>query len=172
MVHSEIPGEPPDSARILEPIHHVVSAKRNMTTIQQSALLPYSAQDMFNLVNDIEAYPHFMDGCLGAEVISRNEREVVARLDLGKAGFKYSFTTRNLLQPPTSMEMQLLEGPFRQFSANWTFTPLKEDACKASLDMNFEFSSGLLNVALKSMFEASSRNLVNAVCKRADELYG
>lgn len=143
-----------------------------MTDIQQSALLPYSAQAMFDLINDIESYPQFMEGCLNAEVLQRSEDEVIARLDLGKAGLQYSFTTRNTLNPPLSMQMALQEGPFKSFSAHWTFTPLKEDACKASLDMHFEFKSGLLDVVLKNLFEASSRKLVTAVCKRADELYG
>lgn len=143
-----------------------------MTKIQQSALLPYSALSMFELVNDIASYPEFMDGCLGAEVLSQNEDEVLARLDLGKAGFKYSFTTRNHLQSPYTMVMELVDGPFKFFDARWTFTALKENACKASLEMQFEFQSGLLDLALKNIFDASCKNLVNAVCRRADELYG
>ena len=109
-----------------------------MTDIQQSALLPYSAQAMFDLINDIESYPQFMEGC----------------------------------KAPASMDMQLVEGPFRDFSARWTFTPLQADACKVNLDMHFEFESGLLDIVLKKLFESTSRNLVSAVCKRADELYG
>jgi ribosome-associated toxin RatA of RatAB toxin-antitoxin module len=83
-----------------------------VTHIQQNALLPYSAQAMFELVNDIASYPEFMDGCLGAEVLSQSETEVLARLDLGKAGLKYSFTTKNLLTPPDTMLMELVDGPF------------------------------------------------------------
>ena len=132
-----------------------------MTRIQQSALLPYSAGAMFELVNDIASYPEFMDGCLGAEVLSQEEHEVLARLDLGKAGLRYSFTTRNHLQPPTTMVMELVDGPFKYFDARWNFTELQQDACKASLDM-----------ALKSLFDAACKNLVNAVCRRADKLYG
>ncbi|MGA1740548.1 MAG: type II toxin-antitoxin system RatA family toxin [Pseudohongiellaceae bacterium] len=143
-----------------------------MTHIQQNALLPYSAQAMFDLINDIASYPQFMDGCLAAEVLHRSETEVLARLDLGKAGLKYSFTTRNTLDAPESMTMKLVDGPFKQFDARWKFTALTEDACKASLDMQFEFSSGLLDLALKNLFDSSCKNLVNAVCKRADKLYG
>ncbi|MBN4053358.1 type II toxin-antitoxin system RatA family toxin [Haliea sp. AH-315-K21] len=143
-----------------------------MTVIQQNALLPYSAQAMFDLVNDIESYPKFMDGCLNAEVLSKTDTEVFARLDLGKAGFKYSFTTKNILNPPETMMMELIDGPFKHFDACWTFNALTEDACKASLDMHFEFKSGLLDMALKNIFNASCKNLVNAVCKRADKLYG
>lgn len=143
-----------------------------MTIIEQSALLPYSAQQMFNLVNDIESYPKFMDGCIGAEIINQTESSVAARLELGKAGLKYSFSTRNELQSPHSMEMTLLEGPFKRFKAKWAFTALKEDACKVSLLMEFEFSTGLIDIALKTLFNASSKNLVNAVCQRAGLLYG
>lgn len=143
-----------------------------MTDIQQSALLSYPALAMFELINDIESYPTFMEGCLGAEVLKRSDAEVLARLDLGKAGLKYSFTTRNILNAPNRMVMELVDGPFKQFDACWTFTALSENACKVSLDMHFEFSSGLLDIALKSVFDSTCKNLVNAVCKRADELYG
>lgn len=143
-----------------------------MSIIERSALLPYSDQKIFDLVNDIEAYPQFMDGCIGAELISKTDSLVTGRLELGKAGLKYSFSTRNLLNPPHSMDMELLEGPFKKFSSRWTFTALREDACKVSLRMEFEFRSGLIDMALKSLFESSSKNLVNAVCERANLLYG
>lgn len=143
-----------------------------MTDIQQSALLPYSAQAMFDLVNDIESYPEFMDGCLSAEILNKTETEILGRLNLGKAGFKYSFTTKNSLTPPNSMLMELVDGPFKHFDARWTFDALSDEACKASLDMHFEFKSGLLDLALKNLFDASCKNLVNAVCKRAEKLYG
>jgi len=70
-----------------------------VSRVDQSALLPYSAAQMFALVNDIEAYPEFMDGCLGAEILDEQADTVTARLDLGKAGLRYSFTTRNTLKP-------------------------------------------------------------------------
>ena len=143
-----------------------------MTVIEQSALLPYSAEEMFNLVNDIESYPHFMEGCQGAEIISQHDNIVTARLDLGKAGIGYSFSTRNYLDPPNSMEMELIEGPFRRFEARWDFKALGERACKVSLNMRFEFSTGLIDRAMKKVFDSSSKRLVNSVTKRAEELYG
>lgn len=143
-----------------------------MVAISQSALLPYSAEQMFALVNDIPAYPQFMHGCLGAEVLSVHDNTVTARLDLGKAGLRYSLTTHNELYPPVKMTMMLVDGPFSSFSAEWRFVPLRDDACKTSLDMRFEFGAGLLNVALKALFEATGRDLVNAIGKRAEQLYG
>lgn len=143
-----------------------------MSTIDQSALLPYTAGQMFALVNDIEAYPEFMNGCIGAEILERTGNQVTARLDLGKAGLRYSFTTRNTLVEPESMAMALVEGPFRHFEATWTFKALGDTACKVSLKMEFEFATGLVDAVMKRLFDATSRNLVNAVCQRADKCYG
>jgi ribosome-associated toxin RatA of RatAB toxin-antitoxin module len=143
-----------------------------MSIIDQSALLPYSAGQMFALVNDIEAYPEYMDGCIGAEILETTGNQVTARLDLGKVGLRYSFTTRNTLVEPESMTMALVEGPFRHFEATWTFRALNENACKVSLKMEFEFATGLVDAVMKRLFDTTSRNLVNAVCQRAQECYG
>ncbi len=143
-----------------------------MMRISRSALLPYPAPAMFALVNDIASYPVFLPGCLGATVHSASDQEVTASLVLGKAGLRYTLTTRNELEPPLRMHMHLVDGPFRAFGAEWTFVPLGEQACKASLEMNFEFSAGLLDAALATLFESTARELVNAVCARAEQLYG
>lgn len=143
-----------------------------MPRIEQSALLPYSAQQMFDLVNDIESYPAFMQGCRQARLIERSEEEVTAELVLGKAGVQYAFTTRNTLQPPERMDMHLVAGPFRKFEAHWQFQPLDTQACKASLSIEFEFASGLANMAMSKVFETAGSTLVNAVCQRAEQLYG
>lgn len=143
-----------------------------MVSISQSALLPYPAERMFALVNDIAAYPQFMRGCQAAEILQVTDAGIIARLELGKAGLRYAFTTRNLLQAPERIQMSLVEGPFRSFSAEWRFVPLADTACKTCLDMQFEFKVGLVDVALSSLFETTSRDLVNAVCRRAEQLYG
>ncbi|MEY4640951.1 MAG: hypothetical protein RLZZ227_945 [Pseudomonadota bacterium] len=143
-----------------------------MVIISQSALLPYSAEQMFALVNDIPSYPQFMRGCLGANVLHATPEEVTARLDLGKAGWRYALTTRNCLEPPHKITMRLEDGPFSTFSAEWRFEALTPEACKASLDMRFEIRAGLLDAALGALFEVTSRDLVNAISKRAETLYG
>lgn len=143
-----------------------------MVSISRSALLPYSAEQMFALVNDIASYPSFMQGCLSAEVLQADPHEVLARLELGRAGLRYAFTTRNRLREPEAMEMTLVEGPFRKFSASWRFEALTARACKTSLDLQFEFSTGLVDLALRNLFEATGRDLVTAVCRRAEQVYG
>ena len=141
---------------------------KNPTYIQRSALVLHSAQAMFDLVNDIEAYPQFMDGCTSAQVISRNDKEIIARLDLRKAGISHSFTTRNHLSAPQMVEMTLIDGPFSYFQGVWQFKPLQEHAAKVNLDLEFTLKNGLLNKAAGKLFARVADNLVAALVQRAD----
>lgn len=143
-----------------------------MTRIDRSALVGYSAARMFALVNDIESYPQFMQGCTAARVISRQDNELVGELTLSLAGIRQSFTTRNHLTPDREMQMELVEGPFRNFSATWRFHPLTDSACKVSFEMEFEYTSSLLNFALEKLLSSSANNLVDALVKRATAVYG
>jgi ribosome-associated toxin RatA of RatAB toxin-antitoxin module len=143
-----------------------------MPRIARSALLPYSATRMFALVDDIAAYPQYLPGCLAATELQRQTDCVTATLVLGKVGLKYAFTTRNLLDPPRSMQMTLVDGPFRKFLAQWRFEPLTETACKTSFELEFEFSASLVDAALGSLFESAGSEMVNAIVRRAEQVYG
>lgn len=141
------------------------------TEIVRSALVRYSASQMFDLVNDIEAYPEYMEGCSGAEVLSRDGDTLVARLDLKKGGLTTSFTTRNTLDAPSSMTMTLESGPFKSLSGKWQFVALTDSACKVSLDLVFEVNSLALSVASSSMFASVANSLVDGLCRRATDIY-
>ncbi|WP_341806317.1 type II toxin-antitoxin system RatA family toxin [Pseudomaricurvus alcaniphilus] len=143
-----------------------------MKQIERSALVAFSNKQMFDLVNDIEAYPQYMNGCVGAEVLEVHQDCIVARLDLAKLGMSYSFVTRNQLQYGKAMDMQLVEGPFTSFSGLWLFEPLAPDACKVSLSLEFEFSNVLVAKAASKWFESIANELVSGVCRRANQLYG
>lgn len=142
-----------------------------MTEIIRSALLPYPAQDMYVLINDVSAYPQFMRGCVGAEVIVSGEEMMEARLDLAAGRLKYSFTTHNQLYPPHKVEMTLVDGPFESFHGLWTVQTLSEEACKVTLDLQFTLSSRVLGVAAKKLFSPIANDLVDALVKRAHHLY-
>lgn len=142
------------------------------TTIQRSALVLHSAREMFELVNDVAAYPAFMEGCVGAEILERGDDYMVARLDLRKKGVSYSFTTRNTLRPYEEIVMALHSGPFRELRGAWLFKPLSESASKVSLHLEFEVNNGLLGVAATSLFAGVANNLVAALTQRAATLYG
>ena len=143
-----------------------------MASIQRSALVEYSVEKMFDLVNDIEKYPEFLQSCVKAEVISRNDYEVVGKLCLSKAGIKQEFTTKNLLRRPDAIEMELVEGNFKTFSSRWAFEVLHDNACKVSLYMEFEFDFGLVDFAAEKLLSSTADSLVDSLVSRAKATYG
>lgn len=142
-----------------------------MATVNRSALLPYSAHDMYCLVNDVASYPQFMDGCSSVDIIEHTDELMRATLYLKKAGMEVSFTTCNQLLAGTSIEMYLQDGPFKTFNGLWQFKALSDSACKLTLDLEFEFKSRTLAKLATGMFSGVSSNLVDSLCKRADEIY-
>lgn len=143
-----------------------------MTHINRSALLPYSDKKMFDLVNDVAAYPRYLDGCVGAEVLSESTSSMLATLFLQKRGIKMQFTTENILDSPKSIEMVLKDGPFRHFSGRWFFQHLSDDACKVILDIDFQLSNRIVSSAAKNLFDSVSHSMVDMIVKRARSLYG
>ncbi len=143
-----------------------------MPTINRSALVPYSPAEMYALVNEVETYPEFLPWCKSSRVLSRDEDEVRASLDLARGGFEKSFTTCNRLQKNKMIEMRLVEGPFRHLDGFWRFETLGEHACKVSLDMDFEFANKLVGMAMGPIFNQITNTLVDSFCKRAIDVYG
>ena len=143
-----------------------------MNKVQRSALVMHSDQSMFDLVNDVANYPLFMDGCQATEVFEKTDSLMVARLDLKKGGVKTSFMTRNRLTQPSSIEMALEDGPFKNLKGLWTFKALTADACKVSIDLEFEFNNMAMGFAASQLFSSMANNLVDSLCRRADVVYG
>ncbi|MCF6254135.1 MAG: type II toxin-antitoxin system RatA family toxin [Thiomicrorhabdus sp.] len=143
-----------------------------MKKISRTALLPYSALQVYNLVNDVASYPEFLPWCGGAEVVFETESEMVAKVTIAKAGLQQTFETRNHLVPGERIEMHLVEGPFKYLRGEWVFKALDVDACKIQFEVEFEVSSGVLNMALGSVFEHISSTLVDSFCERAKVIYG
>lgn len=143
-----------------------------MTSISKSALVPYPASDMYALVDDIESYPQFLPWCTAARELSRSEDEVRAVLELTRGAMHKSFTTCNRLQKNKMIELRLLEGPFRRLEGFWRFHALSENSCKVSLDLDFEFSNRLVGMMFGSVFSQIANTLVDAFCKRAEDIYG
>ena len=143
-----------------------------MPTISKSALVPFSAAQMYALVDDVPAYPQFLPWCGGAQEVSRNADEVEASVDIAHSGLKKTFTTRNLIQKNKMIEMRLINGPFKHLHGFWRFEALAEDACKVSLDLEYEFSNKLVGMALGPVFSQIANTLVDSFCQRARSLYG
>jgi ribosome-associated toxin RatA of RatAB toxin-antitoxin module len=140
--------------------------------VNKSALVHFSAGQMFDLVADMEAYPEFLPGCTSAEILSREDGRLCGRMEVGRLGIHQSFTTCNRFEPGEWMELELVDGPFRKLQGVWKFLPLREDACKVELRLEFEFSGKLIDKAFGSVFNQIANTLVDAFCKRAGEVYG
>ncbi len=132
----------------------------------------HSVQRMYQLVNDVACYPEFLDGCVSSKVIENSEHQMLARMDLKKAGIRLSLLTRNTLVAPSTITMILEDGPFRALTGKWVFTSIADDASKLSLDLNFEFANAALRMAASKLFTSVANDLVDAICRRADYLYG
>jgi ribosome-associated toxin RatA of RatAB toxin-antitoxin module len=140
--------------------------------VNRSALVPYSAEQMFAVVNDVPRYPEFLPWCKDSEVLSETSDVMIARLTLAKSGLQQDFTTHNELHHPDMIKMDLVNGPFSRLSGEWKFQPLGEDGCRASMHLEFDFSSLLFNMTLAKVFVAAADKMVEAFCERADKIYG
>lgn len=143
-----------------------------MTVVQKSALVKFSARQMFDLVNDIEAYPKFLPWCADSRIIKREEDYVEAELMISKGGFKKAFSTRNRVDMGGRITVSLLNGPFSHLEGVWNFMPLRADASKISLDLEFEMSGVLANLAFGAVFNQICNTMVASFTSRAKEVYG
>ncbi len=142
-----------------------------MRRIRRSALVPYSARQMFSLVDDIPQYSSFLPWCNNAEVLTREPCRVLARLEVSKGAFRKSFTTINRMEPYSGIHMVMEKGPFKTLEGHWVFEELRDDACKVELDLSFEFSNPIISVILGPLFEDIGNTLVDAFSRRAEAVY-
>ncbi len=142
-----------------------------MQNITRSALVPFSAQQMFELVDDIDSYQSFVPYCQESVVLERIDNQVTAKLLVAKSGLAKSFTTKNTLQAYNKIDMHLVDGPFSHLSGGWRFIPLSESACKIELDLDFEFSNKLASLAFSKIFNKLVQSMVSAFTERAEKIY-
>lgn len=145
-----------------------------MAHIQRNALVPYTAAQMYRLVDAIPLYPQFLPWCRSAVEHERQVDQVRATIEIAKGAVNKRFTTLNRLQPDKIIEMRLVDGPFRHLHGFWRFAPLPAPAtgCKVSLDLDFEFSSKLLGLAIGPVFNQVANTLVDSFIERAKNVYG
>lgn len=142
-----------------------------MPNVSRSALVGYSAKSMYELVNNVADYPNFLPGCSDSKIIQQSDHVMQAALLIEKAGIKQWFTTQNSLEENASVKMELVDGPFKLLCGGWTFTPLSDEACKVELNLMFEFSSKIAEMAFGKVFKSVANNMVQAFTERAKEVY-
>ncbi|MFZ0871841.1 MAG: type II toxin-antitoxin system RatA family toxin [Rhodanobacter sp.] len=143
-----------------------------MIEIRRSALVKYSPAQMFDLVNEVEAYPKRFPWCASAEILENENNVLVARLDLKFAGFHQSFTTRNTVDPPKRLQMDLVDGPFRSLEGVWDFIALGDAGCKVAFALDFDYAGRLGGSALKLGFQGLAGRMVSDFCREAERVYG
>lgn len=142
-----------------------------MAIVRKSALVPHAAVQMFDLVYDVGSYPQFLPWCRSSKVLSETEEKICGQIEVARLGIRQTFSTCNRFERGTRMDIDLLDGPFRKLVGCWRFTALREDASKVELELDFEFSGSLIDKAFGSVFSQIANTLVDAFCKRADEVY-
>jgi len=143
-----------------------------MHKIERSALVRHSAANMYKLVNDVASYPEFLKWCRSSRVISETGEAMTAELEIAWKVLHKVFTTQNTLKADESIGLSLVSGPFKSMQGAWYFKHLREDACKISMEIEFEFNSSVSNFVFTAIFNQLYGSLIDSFIKRADEIYG
>ena len=142
-----------------------------MALVEKTVLVPYSAEQMFNLVDHVEDYPQFLPWCGGTSVTRLDETTVRATVRIDYHHIRQSFTTENVRKPPERIDMKLQQGPFRQLDGCWLFIPLTPTDCKIAFRLHYEFSSKLLEKLVGPVFHYIANSFVDAFIRRAEKVY-
>ena len=142
-----------------------------MPSVHKTVLLPYSAEQMYTLVHDVEFYSAFLPWCSEAVVHERSVHHVVATLGIQFRGIRQSFSTENELHSPHRISIKLRDGPFSSLDGLWLFHSLRQDACKVDFRLDYGFKSGLLGQTLVPVFDHIARSFVDAFVRRAEQVY-
>ncbi len=143
-----------------------------MPTHAERRLLPYTADQLFNLVADVERYPEFLPWCLGARVRERSSTAVVADLLIGFKMVRERFTSRVTLDRPRHIDVNYTDGPFRYLNNHWEFIPQPDGGCIIDFYVDFEFRSRMLQKIIEVLFNEAVKRMVGAFEGRARDLYG
>ena len=143
-----------------------------LPTVKRSARVPYTAPQMFDLVNDVEKYPQFLHWCTGARIDSRQGNVMEATLDIGVLGFHRAFRTRNTLSRPERIQIELVSGPFRRLKGEWRFKQLVQAGTEVELMLAFEVTLSPFGSIFSKVFEELAGAQMTAFVQRAQKLYG
>lgn len=143
-----------------------------MTAIKKELLVPFSAKQMYDLVNDISKYPEFLPWCTSTDILEQNAEQTTADLGLTYSGFTQHFTTCNKLDPNKKIVLGLVKGPFKHLHGEWLFTDIDSNGSKVELSLEFEFNNPILAMTVGKVFENIASQLVGNFYDRARAVYG
>jgi ribosome-associated toxin RatA of RatAB toxin-antitoxin module len=143
-----------------------------MPRVERSVLVHYSAEQMFDLVAEVEDYPQFLPWCSGSRTEAEHGGGMDATVEIDYRGIRSRFTTRNQMRFPERIRMTLVEGPFRSLEGVWHFHALRPGACKVQLNLTYEFASGLLGRAVAPVFDLIANSMIDSFVQRAEQIHG
>lgn len=143
-----------------------------MPAISRSAVVPYTTEEIYDLVNDVARYPEFIPWCKHCEILSTSENNTRARMTFAKGAIEKSLVTSNTHERGKSIDLELVDGPFRHLRGHWRFYDLGDGNSKVTLEMDFEFSNKLVAYAFGKLFTQLSNRLVDSFVQRARDVYG
>ena len=143
-----------------------------MTTINRTALVPYTPLQMYMIIKDVDKYPDFLPWCGGSEVLTETEDEITASVTISKGLVNKTFTTRNKLVRGESLSLELVDGPFKSLNGLWTFKDIKGQACKITFDLDFQFSNRLVELTVGPIFNQIANTFVDSFIEEANRQHG
>lgn len=143
-----------------------------MVGIRETRRLPYSAEQMFDLVADVKRYGQFLPWVIATRVRSDSETEMVADMVVGFKSLRESFTSRVLKDRPGELTVHYIDGPLSDLNNVWTFRPLNESSCEIDFAVDFQFKNRVFQAMAGQYFDRAFRKMVEAFERRAHQLYG
>lgn len=143
-----------------------------MPTHAEHRLLPYTPEQLFDLVADVERYPEFLPWCLAARIRSRQSNVITADLLIGFKMVRERFTSRVVLDRPRHIDVSYEQGPFRYLNNHWEFIDQPGGQCLIDFYVDFEFRSRMLQKIIGVLFNEAVKRMVAAFEARARQLYG
>jgi coenzyme Q-binding protein COQ10 len=143
-----------------------------MPAYRETMLVPYSREQLFDLVADVEKYPQFLPWCRAARIHERGEGYMVAELVIAFKGIRESYTSRVDLRRPEAIDVTMVKGPFHHLVNHWRFSEAEDGQTRIEFDLDFRFSSRWLETLIGALFSRATEKMVTAFRGRADQLYG
>jgi len=143
-----------------------------MPGIRETRSLPYSAEQMFDLVADVARYPEFLPWVVATRVKSDTDTEMVADMLVGFKALREKFTSRVIKDRPNRLEVIYVDGPMKDLDNIWRFVPRADGGCELDFCVDFTFKNVMFEMLAGQYFDRAFRKLVTAFEARADELYG
>jgi len=143
-----------------------------MTAHTEKVVVPYTAQQMYDLVAGVERYPEFLPWCIGARILKREGDVLYAELIIGWKVLRERFSSKVILNPPYSVQFDYTNGPLKYLHGDWRFSPAPQGGTLVEFQVDFEFKSKALSLVMGGVFSELVHRMVGAYEARANQLYG